>query len=227
MLLKGDRTFIVRDMGGSVVRVSMPGWLKPSPTDHGHGPLAMIVESSLEPGRLIAMHEHRNDEIISWVPDGVMRHDDKTTGRLVTDGKHLMVMNAGRSFWHSEETLSSDPPLRMLQIFVRPRAVDLDPSIQHGTIPPRSPNTWRHLVGPEKAAPPSTSVIQSTCLTFGLSQVRGYYSRICEVATSTSMFSAACWLWRARRLPKASKVCCSPIERSCLNRGPRAWSSHS
>lgn len=149
VLLKGDRTFIVRDMGGFVVRVNMPGWLKPRPTDHGHGPLAMIVESSLDPGRLIAMHEHRNDEIISWVPDGVMRHDDMTTGRLVTDGKHLMVMNAGRSFWHSEETLSSDPPLRMLQIFVRPRAVDLDPRIQHGPIPSRSPNTWRHLVGPE------------------------------------------------------------------------------
>lgn len=109
----------------------------------------MIVESSLDPGRPIAMHEHRNDEIISWVPFGVMRHDDKTTGRLVTDSKHLLVMNAGRSFWHSEETLSSDPPLRMLQIFVRPRAVDLDPRIQHGPIPLRRPNTWRHLVGPE------------------------------------------------------------------------------
>ncbi|MQX23224.1 pirin family protein [Sinorhizobium meliloti] len=149
MRLKGDRTSIVRDMGGFVVRVNMPGWLKPRPTDHGHGPLAMIVESSLDPGRPIAMHEHRNDEIISWVPFGVMRHDDKTTGRLVTDSKHLLVMNAGRSFWHSEETLSSDPPLRMLQIFVRPRAVDLDPRIQHGPIPLRRPNTWRHLVGPE------------------------------------------------------------------------------
>ncbi|MDX0141341.1 pirin family protein [Sinorhizobium meliloti] len=149
MLLKGDRTSIVRDMGGFVVRVNMPGWLKPRPTDHGHGPLAMIVESSLDPGRLIAMHEHRNDEIISWVPFGVMRHDDKTIGRLVTDSKRLLVMNAGRSFWHYEETLSSDPPLRMLQIFVRPRAVDLDPRIQHGPIPPRRPNTWRHLVGPE------------------------------------------------------------------------------
>lgn len=49
VLLKGDRTSIVRDMGGFVVRVNMPGWLKPRPTDHGHGPLAMIVESSLDP----------------------------------------------------------------------------------------------------------------------------------------------------------------------------------
>ena len=104
MLLKGERTFVVRDMGGFVAHINMPGWVNPKPRDHGHGPLAMVVESILHPGRLIAMHEHRNDEIISWVPEGVMRHEDRSKGRLVCDGDHLMVMNAGRGFWHSEET---------------------------------------------------------------------------------------------------------------------------
>ncbi len=44
MLLKGERTFVVRDTGGFVVHVNMPGWIKPKPGDHGHGPLAMVVE---------------------------------------------------------------------------------------------------------------------------------------------------------------------------------------
>ena len=44
MLLKGERTFVVRDMGGFVTHLNMPGWLKPNSTDHGHGPLAMVVE---------------------------------------------------------------------------------------------------------------------------------------------------------------------------------------
>ncbi|WP_454849281.1 pirin family protein [Rhizobium binxianense] len=149
MLLKGGRTFVVRDMGGFVAHVNMPGWLKRKPTDHGHGPLAMVVESILDPGRVIAMHEHRNDEIISWVPEGVMRHEDRAAGRLVTDRKHLMVMNAGSGFWHSEATLPSDPPLRMLQILVRPNAVDLEPRIQYGEIAAAAPNAWRHLVGPQ------------------------------------------------------------------------------
>ena len=149
MFLKGGRTRIVRDMGGFIIHANMPGWLTPRTRDHGHGPLAMIVESILHPGRLIAMHEHRNDEIVSWVPDGVMRHDDRATGPLVIDRRHLMVMNAGRSFWHSEETLPSDPPLRMLQIFVRPREADLEPGIQYGLVPPAAPNAWRHLFGPE------------------------------------------------------------------------------
>lgn len=149
MLLKGERTFVVRDMGGFIAHINMPGWLSPKPKDHGHGPLAMVVESILHPGRQIAMHEHRNDEIVSWVPDSIMRHEDRSRGRLVIDGGHLMVMNAGRGFWHSEETLPSDPPLRMLQILIRPDATDLEPGVQYGPIPVSPPNRWRHLVGPQ------------------------------------------------------------------------------
>lgn len=154
MLYRGVRSPVVRDMDGFKTRLNMPGWLLPRPRDHGYGPLAMVVESLLDPGRLIAMHEHRNDEILSWVPEGVMRHDDRARGRLNTDGSHLMVMNAGRSFWHSEETLPDDPPLRMLQILVRPHSLDLPPNIQHGRIDPAPINRWRHLVGPENGTAP-------------------------------------------------------------------------
>jgi redox-sensitive bicupin YhaK (pirin superfamily) len=154
MLFKAGKSGFVRDDGGFVIRPNMPGWLKPFPNDHGYGPLAMVVESFMSPGRLIAMHEHRNDEIISWVPDGVMRHKDKAGGSLVTDGGHFMVMNAGRTFWHSEEMHLTDPPLRMLQIMVRPRAIDLEPHIQHGPIAPAPENAWRHLFGPEGGGAP-------------------------------------------------------------------------
>ena len=64
MLLKARRAVFARDSGGFIARPNMPGWLMPRPTDHGLGPLAMVVESMLVPGRLIAHHEHRNDEII-------------------------------------------------------------------------------------------------------------------------------------------------------------------
>jgi quercetin 2,3-dioxygenase len=154
MLFKGTRTAFVRDMGGFVVHLNMPGLLDPKSRDHGRGPLALVVESILAPGRVIAMHEHCNDEIISWVPEGVMRHDDRAEGKLVIDRDHLTVMNAGRSFWHSEQTLPSDPPLRMLQILIRPRAVGLQPRIQYGPIPARATNRWRHLVGAEDGDAP-------------------------------------------------------------------------
>lgn len=100
------------------------------------------------------MHEHQNDEIVSWLPGAVMRHDDKANGKLVVDQGHLMVMNAGRSFWHSEETLPTDPTLDMLQIFVRPHQVDLEPKIQHGPLASSPPNVWRHIFGPEGSNAP-------------------------------------------------------------------------
>lgn len=154
MLIKGSRTPITLDRRGFIACPVFPGWVGPGSRDHGLGPLAMIVRSILHPGRVIAMHEHRNDEIVSWVPDGVMRHDDRANGGLVIDAGHLMVMNAGRSFWHSEATSPTDPPLDMLQIFVRPRDIDLDPVIQFGPVAAAAPNTWRHLFGPEGGGAP-------------------------------------------------------------------------
>jgi redox-sensitive bicupin YhaK (pirin superfamily) len=67
---------------------------------------------------------------------------------------HLMVMNAGSGFWHAEETLAEDPPLRMLQIFVRPHSLDLEPGIQHEPIPAPVAGEWRHLFGSEGTEAP-------------------------------------------------------------------------
>ena len=143
------RTDVSHDQGKFRIHFNFPGRAIPDHDDHGYGPLATVVESFMDPGTLIRMHQHRNEEIISWVPDGVMRHDDRHGNELVTDPDHLMVMNAGSGFWHAEETLADDPPLRMLQIFVRPHSLDLEPGIQHEPVPDAAPNEWRHLFGSE------------------------------------------------------------------------------
>jgi redox-sensitive bicupin YhaK (pirin superfamily) len=148
------RTEISQNQGKFRIHFNFPGHTLPEHDDHGYGPLATVVESFMDPGTLIRMHQHRNEEIISWVPEGVMRHDDRQGNELVTDPEHLMVMNAGSGFWHAEETLADDPPLRMLQIFVRPHSLNLDPGIQHEPIPDAVPNEWRHLFGPEGSDAP-------------------------------------------------------------------------
>jgi redox-sensitive bicupin YhaK (pirin superfamily) len=148
------RTDVSQNQGTFRIHFNFPGRAVPDHDDHGYGPLATVVESFMDPGTLIRMHQHRNEEIISWVPDGVMRHSDRQGNDLVTDSDHLMVMNAGESFWHAEETLADDPPLRMLQIFVRPHSLDLEPDIQHEPIPEPTANTWRHLFGPEGSDAP-------------------------------------------------------------------------
>lgn len=154
-LYKASRSPHTQNQGGFRVRFNFPGMSLPSGEDHGHGPLATVVESFMDPGTLIQMHQHRNEEIISWVPDGVMRHDDREGNELITDADHLLVMNAGSGFWHEERTRDDDPPLRMLQIFVRPHSLDLEPGIQHERIPEPVPNEWRLLFGPEGGDAPA------------------------------------------------------------------------
>jgi len=153
-LHKAPRSDVFRDQGKFRTRFNFPGRNRPDHDDHGYGPLSTVVESFMDPDTLIPMHQHRNEEIISWVPEGVMRHDDGDGNKLVTDAEHLMVMGAGSGFWHEEKTKRDDPPLRMLQIFVRPRELDLEPGIQHEPIPDPRAGEWRHLFGPEGADAP-------------------------------------------------------------------------
>jgi len=153
-LYKASRTDISQDQGKFRVHFNFPGRNHPTHDDHGYGPLATVVESFMDPDTLIPMHQHRNEEIVSWVPSGVMRHDDRQGNELVTDPGHLLVMNAGNGFWHEERTLADDPPLRMLQIFVRPHDLDLPPNIQHEPIDAPVDDEWRHLFGPEGSDAP-------------------------------------------------------------------------
>jgi quercetin 2,3-dioxygenase len=141
----------VIDQGKFKIVVHNPGFAIPDYDDHGYGPLATIGESFMAPDTWIRMHPHNNDEIISWVPEGVMRHYDSANNALITDKEHIMIMNAGTEFWHEERTLAKDPPLRMLQIFVRPYAINLTPGIQHGEMEKWVQNKWRKVFGAENS----------------------------------------------------------------------------
>jgi quercetin 2,3-dioxygenase len=153
-IFKAAKTNIIQHQGPFTLHMNLPGYNVPHAVDHGYGPLALIVDSVLEPGTWIRLHPHTNDEIISWVPGGVMRHNDHMVGELLIDENHLMVMNSGAGFWHEEKTRKSDPHLRMLQIFVRPHTAGLKPDIQFGKMPKPVANQWRYLFGPEGSDAP-------------------------------------------------------------------------
>jgi quercetin 2,3-dioxygenase len=72
VLYKAEKTRHVIDQGKFVVRPAMPGLNIPGHPDHGYGPLALIAESFMAPDTWITMHEHVQDEIISYVPQGIM-----------------------------------------------------------------------------------------------------------------------------------------------------------
>ncbi len=156
MLYRQPETPHVHHMGPFTIRRIFPGASVPDHDDHGYAALAAVDDATLEPGTLVAMHEHRNDEIVSYVHEGAMRHDDSTGAKLSINARNLMVMNAGKSFWHEERTLAADAATtRTLQIFIRPHTVDLEPKLQHLPLEEPPPDGWRYLAGPEASDAPA------------------------------------------------------------------------
>jgi quercetin 2,3-dioxygenase len=148
MLHKVPASKLRYDQGPFTIIPNFPGLAIRGHHDHGYGPLARYDESIMRPGTFIPMHEHRNDEIISYVSNGRLRHADRAEGRFTVGPHQLMVMNAGRTFWHEEMTSRDDPEARFLQIFIRPHTADLAPSVQLVDLGAEATNGWRFLAGP-------------------------------------------------------------------------------
>jgi redox-sensitive bicupin YhaK (pirin superfamily) len=131
-----------------VIRRIRPGLVDgDSSSDPVLGPLAIVDHARLGVGTVVRMHEHRNDEILSYMWRGTMVHEDSTGERVELTPNRLMMMNAGKSFWHEESTPVE--PVEMLQIFVRPQAPDLEPGVFFHTRPTGFRNGgWNHIGGP-------------------------------------------------------------------------------
>ncbi|MEH7385107.1 pirin family protein [Bacillus sp. JJ1521] len=128
-----------------------PGDILEENEDFSFGPLSIIDHAVMKKGLTIKMHEHVNDEILSYVWNGTMHHKDSTGLEAPISPGNLMMMNAGKSFWH-EEKVKNDH-VEMLQIFVRPRETDLEPTIQFHEKPIRN-RDWYLIVGPEESKAP-------------------------------------------------------------------------
>ncbi len=148
-------THLVRDHGPFQLRRIRPGVTLGRTDDAGFGGLGLIDHARLQPGLVVKMHEHRNDEIISYLRSGRMQHTDSAGRSEVISPDRLMVMNAGAGFSHEEAVLGDDP-IEMLQIFVRPEAANLEPGVQFVTLDKtESIDHWRLLAGPAGSAAPS------------------------------------------------------------------------
>jgi redox-sensitive bicupin YhaK (pirin superfamily) len=95
------------------------------------------------------MHPHINDEILSYFRTGKAEHSD-SEGFVKMIGKNtLMLMKAGRSFFHEEKIIGEGEPLEGLQIFIRPGAKDLKPEVVFLELDEvHSDNLWRLLASP-------------------------------------------------------------------------------
>jgi quercetin 2,3-dioxygenase len=92
--------------------------------------LRVINEDRVAPGSGFPRHPHRDMEILTWVLEGELEHQDSLGSRGRLKPGELQWMSAGAGIVHSEYNASGEEPVHLLQIWVLPERRDLTPTYE-------------------------------------------------------------------------------------------------
>jgi redox-sensitive bicupin YhaK (pirin superfamily) len=109
------------------------------------GPLIAINEESVRPGAGYDAHHHADVEIVSWVLEGALDHEDTTGHRGTIEPGTAQRLSAGTGVQHAERNASRTAPLRFVQMMLASEhldepeyaSVDVDP--EPGVLTPTVP----------------------------------------------------------------------------------------
>jgi quercetin 2,3-dioxygenase len=106
------------------------GWLKArhhfvvsADGNPANGPLGALVvwnDDEIAPGAGFGRHPHADMEIITYVRQGVVTHEDSAGNIGRTVAGHVQVVSAGTGISHSERN-RGEVPLKLFQIWLLPR----------------------------------------------------------------------------------------------------------
>ncbi len=118
-----------------------PAWM-------GFGPLRVINDDTIAPGRGFGMHPHRDMEIITVMVEGQLNHRDSLGHAEVLRAGEVQRMSAGTGVVHSEIN-EGDQACRLLQIWIEPSSTGIPPA--YGQKPFAIGPGWTPLLDPEQA----------------------------------------------------------------------------
>ena len=96
------------------------------PARMGVGPLRVWNDDTIQPGTGFPFHGHRDMEIITFVREGAISHEDNLGNKGRTEAGDVQVMSAGTGITHSEYNLE-DEITRIFQIWIIPDATGHKP----------------------------------------------------------------------------------------------------
>jgi redox-sensitive bicupin YhaK (pirin superfamily) len=125
-----------------------------NPERMGFGKLRVINDDVVAPGEGFATHPHDNMEIISIPIRGVLRHQDSMGNQHVIETGDIQIMSAGSGLTHSEYNASDKDPVNFLQIWVRPKQLNIEPRYgQKSFAPADRHNAFQVVISPDQNDP--------------------------------------------------------------------------
>ena len=100
------------------------------PREMGFGSLRVINEDRVAPQSGFPTHPHRDMEIVTYILEGELAHQDSMGNGSVIRVGDVQRMSAGTGIRHSEANGSESQAVHLLQIWIEPNQTGLTPSYE-------------------------------------------------------------------------------------------------
>jgi redox-sensitive bicupin YhaK (pirin superfamily) len=101
----------------------------------GFRALRVINDDTVQGGKGFGTHAHSDMEIISYVLEGGLQHQDSMGNGSVLEPGDVQRISAGRGILHSEFNASQTEPVHFLQIWIEPDKRGVSPSYEEKRFP--------------------------------------------------------------------------------------------
>jgi quercetin 2,3-dioxygenase len=130
------------------------------PAHMGFRALRVINQDRVQGGHGFPMHPHREMEIISYVLEGALEHEDTMGQRAVLRPGEVQVISAGTGMAHSEYNPSPETLVHFLQIWIIPQRRGVAPRYQQRDFPDAERQGRLRLVASGSGRDGSLSIYQ-------------------------------------------------------------------